>query len=171
MVWIEVESRLILSVCFFVFFRSRLNHWADCGSNSRPHPAKLPAPTMPPAPLLLLVLLLSVSCSKVNDNSLTPTTSVYFPPVGNSNWETVRPESLGWKTGPIQPLFDYLESTQTRAFIVTQNGRIVLEKYFGNNLANTAPFTQSSQWYWASAGKTLTGFHGWQGAGRKVFVN
>jgi len=110
------------------------------------------------SPLLLLVLLLSAACSKVEDSSVTPTTSAYFPPVGSSDWETVKPESLGWRTDQIQPLFNYLQSTQTRAFIVTQNGRIVLEKYFGNNLANTAPFNQGSQWYWASAGKTLTGF-------------
>jgi len=158
MVWIEVESRLILSVCFFVFFRSRLNYCLHGFSKSRPTILTCRAKPMNSTPLILFVLLLSGACSKVQDTGVTPTTSAYFPPIGNSDWETTRPESLGWKTANIQPLFDYLESTQTRAFIVTQNGRIVLEKYFGNNLTNTARFNQSSQWYWASAGKTLTGF-------------
>jgi CubicO group peptidase (beta-lactamase class C family) len=38
-----------------------------------------------------------------------------------------------------------------KGFIVLKDGKIVLEKYFGN-------FTQDSSWYWASAGKSLTAF-------------
>ena len=105
---------------------------------------------------ILPILFVAAACSK---NAPTPAqTAAYFPPIGTTNWETTTPESLGWNTDNIQPLYDYLQATQTRAFIVAQNGRIVLEKYFGNNLANTAPFDRNSQWYWASAGKTLTSF-------------
>ena len=39
----------------------------------------------------------------------------------------------------------------SKAFIVLKDGKIVLEKYFGS-------FTKDSVWYWASAGKTITGF-------------
>lgn len=74
----------------------------------------------------------------------------YFPPI-NGPWETTDPNSLGWCTDEIQPLYQYLESTNSKGFIVLKDGKIVLEKYFGN-------FTQDSSWYWASAGKSLTAF-------------
>jgi CubicO group peptidase (beta-lactamase class C family) len=32
----------------------------------------------------------------------------------------------------------------------------VVEEYFGNNIFGTSAFDKNSQWYWASAGKTLT---------------
>lgn len=75
----------------------------------------------------------------------------YFPPLTGTTWETTSPQSLGWCTDKTDSLYNYLESTQTKAFIVLKNGRIVLEKYFGS-------FTRDSSWYWASAGKTLTAF-------------
>ena len=77
--------------------------------------------------------------------------SYYFPPLIGTTWETTTPQSLGWCTEKTDSLYNYLESTNTKAFIVLKNGRIVLEKYFGT-------FTRDSSWYWASAGKTLTGF-------------
>jgi CubicO group peptidase (beta-lactamase class C family) len=41
--------------------------------------------------------------------------------------------------------------------IVLKDGKIVLEEYLGKQLANpTLDFNSSSNWYWASAGKTLT---------------
>lgn len=81
--------------------------------------------------------------------------AVYFPPVSNASWETSSPEHLGWNTAAIPQLYAFLESTNTRAFLVLKNGRIVLEKYFGKQ-ASGADFNASSFWYWASAGKTLT---------------
>jgi CubicO group peptidase (beta-lactamase class C family) len=48
-------------------------------------------------------------------------------------------------------LYDFLETENTKGFIVLKNGRIALEKYFGT-------FTSDSIWYWASAGKTVTAF-------------
>ncbi len=42
--------------------------------------------------------------------------------------------------------------------MVLHDGKIVLEKYFGANITKTGKFDQNSPWYWASAGKTLTGF-------------
>jgi CubicO group peptidase (beta-lactamase class C family) len=64
-------------------------------------------------------------------------------------WETTSPQSLGWKTDKIPAFYDYLEQTNSKAFIVLKDGKIVMEKYFGT-------FKQDSLWYWASAGKTVT---------------
>ena len=111
--------------------------------------------------ITITLVVLFTSCSKNKDQSTTPVTpaeTTYFPPLNGTEWTAATPESLGWTTANIQPLYDYLEAQQTRAFIVLKNGKIVLEKYFGQNLQGTAPFSQASQWYWASAGKTLTGF-------------
>ena len=77
--------------------------------------------------------------------------NLYFPPLTGSTWETSSPQSLGWCTDAIPPLYDFLEKNNTKAFLLLKDGKIVLEKYFGT-------FTQDSVWYWASAGKTLTGF-------------
>jgi CubicO group peptidase (beta-lactamase class C family) len=77
--------------------------------------------------------------------------TLYFPPLTGTTWETTTPQSLGWCTDKIDTLYNFLDNTNTKAFIVLKNGRIVLEKYFGT-------FTRDSSWYWASAGKTLTGF-------------
>ncbi|HHB78502.1 MAG TPA: T9SS type A sorting domain-containing protein [Saprospiraceae bacterium] len=77
--------------------------------------------------------------------------SLYFPPTVGDTWETVTPEELSWCTDSIQPLYDFLEAEETKAFIVLKDGKMVMEKYFGG-------FTQNSPWYWASAGKSLTAF-------------
>ncbi|MFN3445027.1 MAG: serine hydrolase [Bacteroidia bacterium] len=76
---------------------------------------------------------------------------LYFPPITGNTWETVSPQSLGWNTARLDSLHDLLERKNTKAFIVLKNGRIVIEDYFDS-------FTQDSAWYWASAGKSLTGF-------------
>lgn len=77
--------------------------------------------------------------------------SLYFPPLTGDTWETVDPEYLGWCMDRSDSLFDYLESCNTKAFIVLKDGKIAIEKYFGT-------FSQDSIWYWASAAKTLTAF-------------
>ncbi|MEP6792781.1 MAG: serine hydrolase [Saprospiraceae bacterium] len=77
--------------------------------------------------------------------------SLYFPPIAGNTWDTLSPSSLGWCADQINPLLDYLESSNTKAFIILKDGKIVIEKYFGT-------FTRDSIWYWASAGKTLTSF-------------
>jgi CubicO group peptidase (beta-lactamase class C family) len=76
---------------------------------------------------------------------------VYFPPTNGNTWETITPGELGWCEDQIPELFTFLESNNTKAFIVLKNGKIVIENYFGT-------FTQDSLWYWASAGKTLTSY-------------
>jgi hypothetical protein len=77
--------------------------------------------------------------------------SLYFPPLIGNTWETTSPAGLGWCTDRIDSLYNFLETKNTKAFIVLKDGRIVLERYFGT-------FTADSVWYWASAGKTITGY-------------
>lgn len=77
--------------------------------------------------------------------------NLYFPPKTGTAWQTISPASLGFCPERIDSLYNYLEERHTKSFILLQDGRIVLEKYFGT-------FTQDSIWYWASAGKSLTAF-------------
>jgi hypothetical protein len=75
--------------------------------------------------------------------------TVYFPPILGNQWETTHPDSLGFCSSEIAVLHDFLDSTQSKAFIFLKDGRIVFEWYLNG-------FGQDSAWYWASAGKTLT---------------
>lgn len=77
--------------------------------------------------------------------------SLYFPPIGSTNWDTLSLNTLGWCQAPMDSLLDYLGQRNTKAFMLLQDGKIVVEKYYGS-------FTRDSLWYWASAGKTLTAF-------------
>jgi CubicO group peptidase (beta-lactamase class C family) len=92
---------------------------------------------------------LTLSCALVF--SLTAAAQLYFPPNGSGQWQTTDPSELGWCQDSIDKLYDYLDATNTDAFILLKNGRIVLERYFG-------AFTQFTPHAWNSAGKTLTGF-------------
>ena len=92
--------------------------------------------------VLFLLLLFANSITKAQ---------LYFPPTTGNTWETVSPAELGWCEDQLPELLSFLESNNTKAFLVLKNGRIVIENYFGT-------FTQDSLWYWASAGKTLTSF-------------
>jgi CubicO group peptidase (beta-lactamase class C family) len=106
--------------------------------------------------LLLFSALLVVlfACDKSDPK---PADSMYFPPNGSTTWETTSPQSLGWNETKLNELDDFLETTNTRALIILKDGKIVVEKYFGKQLVNTSlDFTATSNWYWASAGKTLT---------------
>lgn len=76
---------------------------------------------------------------------------MYFPPNNSNDWETIDPESLNWCPEKIDNLYQLLETNDTKAFLILKDGKIVLEKYFGDH-------AQSTPWYWASAGKTVTSF-------------
>ncbi len=91
---------------------------------------------------LLLLLILT---------NLLAKGQIYFPPNTGNTWATITPAELGWCENQIPELLTFLESNNTKAFIVLKNGKIVIENYFGT-------FTQDSLWYWASAGKTLTSY-------------
>lgn len=104
---------------------------------------------------LLFILLIVLLPACITEPEERVRESAYFPPV-SGNWETTTPEALRWDVTKLPALTDYLEQTNTRAFIIVVGGRIAFEKYFGTTLGSAAtPFTNSSNWYWASAGKTL----------------
>jgi CubicO group peptidase (beta-lactamase class C family) len=75
----------------------------------------------------------------------------YFPPLTGSTWSTTDPATLGWCQDSINKMYNWLETTNSKAFIVLKDGKIVLEKYFGT-------FTVDSFHVWNSAGKTLTAY-------------
>lgn len=95
---------------------------------------------------ILLPLLFCLSLSLKSQNS-----SLYFPPKTGNTWQTINPTSLGFCPERVDSLYQFLEQNNTKSFILLQDGKIVLEKYFGT-------YTQDSFWYWASAGKSLTAF-------------
>lgn len=77
--------------------------------------------------------------------------NLYFPPLSGSGWDTLAPQRFNWCQPRIDSLYNYLQVKNTKSFIVLKDGKIVLEKYFGT-------YTADSIFYWASAGKSLTGF-------------
>jgi CubicO group peptidase (beta-lactamase class C family) len=77
--------------------------------------------------------------------------SLYFPPLTGNTWDTLSPNRFNYCNERIDSLYNYLQAKNSKSFILLRNGKIVLEKYFGT-------FTIDSTWYWASAGKSLTGF-------------
>ncbi|GAA4239456.1 serine hydrolase [Postechiella marina] len=98
-------------------------------------------------------LTISVLCCSSNNSDVTTpgtdNTAIYFPPINSNTWKTESLANLGWNTNKLQPLLNYLETKNTKSFVVLYNGKMVIENYMNNHDAN-------SIWYWASAGKTLT---------------
>lgn len=106
--------------------------------------------------LILMNLFIFASCNKNEDETPDPTPTptpeaMYFPPLTGTEWQTKTVASLGWNEAELNNLYTYLQTKNTKAFLIIKNGRIVAERYFGT-------FTVDSNWYWASAGKTMTAF-------------
>ncbi|WP_299384785.1 serine hydrolase [uncultured Lacinutrix sp.] len=99
--------------------------------------------------LVIFLLFSNCSTNETVIEDVTEIESVYFPPIDGTNWETKSINSINWNESQLQPLLDYLEEKNTKGFIVLHNGKIVIENYFNNH-------DVESNWYWASAGKTLT---------------
>lgn len=97
--------------------------------------------------------LVFVSCE--NEKTLQQDNQELYFPTGD-DWDSIDPSDLGWNTGKIPELYELLESGRTRGFLVLKDGKIVIEKYWGKDILNIQDFDKSKQWYWASAGKTLT---------------
>lgn len=104
---------------------------------------------MPKTILALLCLCLFVNCSSDSNSDSATAENMYFPPTSGTNWETKSISDLRWKQEAVQPLLDYLELKHSKSFMILVNGKIVMENYFNGHSATT-------NWYWASAGKTLT---------------
>ncbi|MCU0447341.1 MAG: beta-lactamase family protein [Microscillaceae bacterium] len=108
--------------------------------------------------IISLVLIFGLFFVACKENTSNPTPNLYFPPNNTSEWAKISPAELGWNTAQIPNLRNFLISNNTRAFIVLKDGKIVIEEYFGTALTGGGAFGANSSWYWASAGKTLTGF-------------
>jgi CubicO group peptidase (beta-lactamase class C family) len=93
--------------------------------------------------------ILLFSFALLLSNSLQ--SQLYFPPASGNTWDTISPSTLNWCPQKINELYTYLESTNTKSFMVLKDGKIVLEKYFGT-------YTADSLHVWNSASKTLVGF-------------
>ena len=100
---------------------------------------------------LLSFLLCFGACSTEKEEDLSPELPAdrYFPPINGSSWEALPPTFTDGCESELNDLQSFLEGANTKAFIVLKNGRIVTEWYFDS-------FTADSNWYWASAGKSLT---------------
>lgn len=98
-----------------------------------------------------------MSCSnddvQLDDQS---TQNLYFPPIESDEWESMDINTLDWNEDSLEELYSYLQDNNTRAFIILKNGKIAVEIYWGNTINDSSEFTKNSNWYWASAGKTLT---------------
>ncbi|MDR6966160.1 CubicO group peptidase (beta-lactamase class C family) [Flavobacterium arsenatis] len=102
---------------------------------------------------IILILFISfLGCSSSDESPSTnpnPEETLYFPPLQGSTWETKTVTDLGWNENAVAPLLNFLEEKHTKGFIILVDGKIVIENYFNGHSATT-------NWYWASAGKTLT---------------
>ncbi|MEW5676124.1 serine hydrolase [Flavobacterium enshiense] len=101
---------------------------------------------------ILFTGIMGTSCSSDSESTPSPQPmpeTMYFPPITGNTWETKNISDLQWNNTAVQPLLDYLNQKNSKGFIILVNGRIVMENYFNNHTVN-------SDWYWASAGKTLT---------------
>lgn len=76
---------------------------------------------------------------------------LYFPAVSGNTWQNRSFDNLDWCAKDTLDLYQYLETQNTKAFMVLKSGKRVIEKYFDS-------FTRDSVWYWISAGKTLMNF-------------
>ena len=107
--------------------------------------------------LVCVTTLLSVilfSCNK-DGSSLVPVTpppaTMYFPPTGSDDWETVSPQSLGWDVTRLNEAISYAGMKNTYGLIILYKGRIVTENYWNS-------WTRNTVYYIASAGKSVTAF-------------
>ncbi|MGR3809977.1 serine hydrolase domain-containing protein [Jiulongibacter sp. NS-SX5] len=96
-----------------------------------------------------------IACGRISD--LGPEESInYFP--GESDWSSQDPKSLGITGSELSEIRDFMKTSDTRAFLLLKDGKLVIEEYQGEDLLGLQDFGKESQWYWASAGKTLTSF-------------
>ena len=110
--------------------------------------------------ILLLTLLSFFSCRPDELIDIDPQNNpeLYFPSITSDVWDKTHPDSLAWDSDKLEELKTFHEENGTRAFIILKDGKIVVEEYWGKKIIPLSDFDKDSQWYWASAGKTLTAF-------------
>jgi len=92
-----------------------------------------------------LILFLSILTGTLSAQNL------YFPPLTGDEWETLSPDSLNWCPDSLQALIDYVGNNNSKALLILKEGKLVSENYYNG-------FVGTDNWYWASAGKTVTAF-------------
>jgi CubicO group peptidase (beta-lactamase class C family) len=65
-------------------------------------------------------------------------------------------QNINFTKDKLDKLNTFNLDNKSRAFIIYQNGKMINEKYFGTKIINKQAFDKNSNWYWASAGKSLT---------------
>lgn len=100
-------------------------------------------------PGLRLISLIAIAIMCVTGGAQAQ--ELYFPPVGGNTWETMSLSEAGFCQEGVDSLLEFLGAADTKAFLVLQDGKLVIEEYYD-------AFTSDSLWYWASAAKTLTAF-------------
>ncbi|MFC7358168.1 serine hydrolase domain-containing protein [Jejudonia soesokkakensis] len=106
---------------------------------------------------LLLLLGFLIACSSDNNSTeeivddMQPMETLYFPPINSSEWQTTTISEQNWNESALPELTTFLSETNTEAFIILKDGKIVVEEYY--NGASNDDFQP-----WNSAGKTLTAF-------------
>ena len=109
--------------------------------------------------LLITLLLLSCNDNSGEDPAPIPKdeeATLYFPPVGSNDWTTLSEAEAGWDQTKINELIALAGNNGSRALLILKDGKIIVENYFGKEFNGTTDFNVNSNWYWASAGKTLT---------------
>jgi len=104
--------------------------------------------------LIFTCFWLALSCSSndgSSDNQEPQYEDSYFPPLNSDTWETKSIAQLNWNENQLQPLLEFVEDKETKAFIILKNGRIAVEWY-----GNGADVNTNLQWN--SAAKTLVAF-------------
>lgn len=99
------------------------------------------------------VVMFSFSCAEAQKPK---SSNLYFPPVDSGEWEKKSLGELGWNQRELAEFLAWLSTQDTRALIILKDGKIVVEEYWGKKLTGLGDMDQSSLWYWASAGKTLS---------------
>ena len=95
-----------------------------------------------------IIAIIIICCCFFSTSSISQT---YFPPNNSTIWDTLSHVNLNWCQNKIDSLYSFLDTNNTKSFILLKDGKIVLEKYFNGH-------SDTSNWYWASAGKTITSF-------------
>lgn len=103
--------------------------------------------------LSLFMFFASIFITSAQENNA----AYYFPPSTSEYWKKTDFETEQWDADLKDSLYQLLETGNTRAFIVLKDGKLLIEKYWGENFRGR-DFDEASYWYWASAGKTLTAF-------------
>ena len=74
--------------------------------------------------IALIVMIFYLNFSVIAQNS-------YFPPTTGNIWDSISPISINYCQSRIDSLYNYLQSKDTKSFIILKDGKRVLEKYFG----------------------------------------